>query len=154
MTDFDDIAKSIIKEIADEWQAQGHDLTGKFREGMSYKVTTTGSITKIEIFDTTDSGYGKILDSGVKAENIPFYPGSGRKSSEYINGLTRYAKLRMGASDKDAISIAFAIAHKHKKEGMPLPSTSQYSKTGRRTKFVDDAAKRFDKIIQEKIKWQ
>jgi len=149
MIDYDDIAKSIIKEIADEWVSQGHDMTGAFREGMKYTVDTTGNVTTINIIDTTDSSYGKILDDGVKAEQIKYPYARAR-----IAGLTAYAKSRMGASDKDAVSIAFAIATKHAREGMPLPSSVRFSKTGRRTKFVEDAKKRFDKIVREKTKWQ
>ena len=63
--------------------------------------------------------YMTINNSGVKAERIPYYPGSGNKTSKYIDGLMRYAKQRFGASDKESKSIAFAIASKHKKEGMP-----------------------------------
>jgi len=150
MIDFVNIGQLIIKAIADEWTAQGHDLTEKFREGM--RATVDGDDDKIiKIIDTTGSGYGKILDDGVKATQIksPFAP-------PRIKGLTEYTKLRMGASDKDAISIAYAIAYKHSKEGMPLPSSKKYSKTGQRTKFVDAAKKKIDEIVKEniKIQWQ
>jgi hypothetical protein len=32
MIDFVHIGDEIIKYIGDEWQAQGHDLTGKFKD--------------------------------------------------------------------------------------------------------------------------
>lgn len=146
MIDFENISKQIIKEIAEEWNAQGHDLNGKFRKGMRHRITQDGDITKIEIIDTTDSSYGKILDDGVAASQIkfPFAPAR-------IKGLTLYAKLRMGASDKDAVSIAYAIATKHAKEGMPLPGTRIYSKTGERTKFVEGAKARIKLILEKKL---
>ena len=153
MIDFTDIAEQIKKGIADEWQSQGHDLTGKFREGMTYQIKNTADSTFIFILDNTDSGYGKIINEGVRADQIKYPYARAR-----IRGLTMYAKLRMGASDKDAVSIAFAIATKHAKEGMPLPSSKRFSKTGNRTHFVEDAEKRFKKIIENSIakqlEWQ
>jgi hypothetical protein len=61
--------------------------------------------------------YMAINNQGVPANKIPYYPGSGRKTSKYIDGLIEYAKKRMGKSDKEAKSVAFAIASKHKKGG-------------------------------------
>jgi len=151
--DFSDIAEQIKEAIADEWQAQGHDLTGKFREGMTYQIKNTADSTFIFILDNTDSSYGKIINEGVKAEQI-LYPYARKR----IAGLTMFAKLRMGASDKDAVSIAYAIATKHAQEGMPTPASKRFSKTGNRTHFVEDANKRFRYIIQTEIakqlQWQ
>lgn len=145
MDKLDNIAQEIIQLIGDEWIKQGHDLTGAFVQGLSYEIVDN----IIYIYDTTNSGYGKILNAGVSADRIPFSPGSGAKTSKYIQGLVRYAKLRMGASDKDALSIAFAIAHKHKKEGMPTEDSTRFSKTGKRTQFVEDATTDVDKIVEK-----
>lgn len=145
MDKLDNIAQEIIQLIGDEWIKQGHDLTGAFVQGLSYEIVDN----IIYIYDTTNSGYGKILNAGVSADRIPFSPGSGAKTSKYIQGLVRYAKLRMGANDKDALSIAFAIAHKHKKEGMPTEDSARFSKTGKRTQFVEDATTEVDKIVEK-----
>ena len=66
--------------------------------------------------------YMATINTGVTASRIPYSRGSGARSSQYIQGLTNYVKRRMGKSDKEAKSIAFAIASKHKKEGMPTKS--------------------------------
>lgn len=145
MDKLDNIAQEIIQLIGDEWIKQGHDLTGAFVQGLSYEIVDN----IIYIYDTTNSGYGKILNAGVSADRIPFSPGSGAKTSKYIQGLVRYARLRMGASDKDALSIAFAIAHKHKKEGMPTEDSIRFSSTGKRTQFVEDATQEVDKIVEK-----
>lgn len=145
MDKLDNIAQEIIQLIGDEWIKQGHDLTGAFVQGLSYEIVDN----IIYIYDTTNSGYGKILNAGVSADRIPFSPGSGAKTSKYIQGLVRYARLRMGASDKDALSIAFAIAHKHKKEGMPTQESARFSSTGKRTQFVEDATQEVDKIVEK-----
>lgn len=155
MDKLDNIAQEIIQLIGDEWIKQGHDLTGAFVQGLSYEIVDN----IIYIYDTTNSGYGKILNAGVSADRIPFTTNSERsergwekslfKTSKYIQGLVRYARLRMGASDKDALSIAFAIAHKHKKEGMPTEDSNRFSKTGKRTQFVEDATTEVDKIVEK-----
>lgn len=151
MIDFDNIARRAIQAIGEEWMKQGHDLTGKFRESIAYKIRTEGGSTFIDITDGTESGYGVILNKGVPAERIPYNPGSGAGKSKYITGLANYAKLRMGASDKDAVSIAFAIATKHKREGMPTKASERFSQTGKRTRFVEDTIERIDDIVNEEI---
>jgi hypothetical protein len=151
MSIYDNIAKKCNTLIADEWTAQGHDLTGKFRSALTYVVREEDGSTKIDLIDGT-SGYGVILNKGVTADRIPFSPGSGRKTSKYIEGLARYAKLRMGASDKDAVSIAFAIAHTHKAEGMPSQGSRRYSSTGERTQFVQAVEDKFKAIIEEELR--
>lgn len=151
------IADEIKQLLIDEWVKQGHRLTGAFEAGLEYEITTQGDDSRITFYDTTERGYGKIINDGVTADRIPFYPGSGNKTSKYIQGLVNYAKLRMGASDKDAVSIAFAIAYKHKKEGMPTEASKRFSSTGKRVNFVGDATQEVDDIIEKHIQelvWQ
>ena len=156
MIDTTTIAKIMREEVIKEWQAQGHSLTGAFERGLITREERGVDSIKIQLIDTTDQGYGAIIDKGVKAENIPFTPGSRRRggTSKYIQGLIAYAKTRMGASDKDAISIAFAIAHKHAKEGMPTEKSKQFSSTGFRTQFIQAADKRIREILNKEIKQQ
>lgn len=157
-------AQRIIESIKNEWVLQGHHLTGGFEEKLSYEIVTEENKITLFIYDNTEHSHGKILNRGVPAEKIPFNPGSGKKESKYIQGLTKYAKLRMGATDKEALSIAFAIAYTHLKEGMPSQGSYKYSKTDKRTEFVDDAwikvedikqilQKEFKKLASQKI-WQ
>ena len=56
-----------------------------------------------------------------------------------FSGLIEYVKKRMGKSDKEAKGIAFAIASKHKKEGMPTIKSQKHSQTGKRTGFIEQA---------------
>ena len=109
----DDIAQMAIEAVANEWKAQGHNLTGAAIKNMETVIRMETDKIIIEGFVPD---YMAINNSGVTAPRIPYYPGSGRKESEYIKGLMKYAKQRFGASDKEAKSIAFAIASKHKKE--------------------------------------
>lgn len=132
-------AQRIIESIKNEWVLQGHHLTGGFEDKLSYEIEESGNKVMLHILDNTERVHGKILNRGVPAEKIPFTPGSGKTESKYIKGLIEYAKLRMGATDKEALSIAFAIAYTHLKEGMPSKGSKKYSKTGKRIEFVDDA---------------
>ncbi len=100
--------------------------------------------------------YMAINNQGVPANRIPYYPGSGRKESEYIKGLMKYVQQRMGKSEKESKGIAFAIASKHKKEGMPTKnSVIKHSKTGRRTGFIEIALEKnsakFIELIENAI---
>ena len=132
----DDIAQMAIDAVANEWKAQGHNLTGSAIKNMETVIRMETDKIFIEGFVPD---YMAINNKGVLATKIPYYPGSGRKESEYIKGLMKYAKLRFGASDKESKSIAFAIASKHKKEGMPTIKSQKHSKTGKRTGFIEQA---------------
>jgi len=151
----DDISTLAIEVIAMEWRAQGHELTGSAVKQMETMV-------KFEINTLVIEGlvpdYMAINNEGVPSNKIPYYPGSGRKTSKYIDGLIEYAKKRMGKSDKEAKSVAFAIASKHKKEGMPTKnSVTKHSKTGRRTGFIEIAleknSQKFIELIEASIRF-
>jgi exonuclease V gamma subunit len=96
-----------------------------------------------------------INNSGVTAARIPYTPNSGRPPSKYISGLIDYVQRRMGKSEKEAKSIAFAIASKHKKEGMPTKTSARFSKTGKRTGFIEQAldknSAKFIELIENAI---
>jgi hypothetical protein len=99
--------------------------------------------------------YMDINNSGVTAARIPYTPNSGRPPSKYISGLIDYVKRRMGKSDKEAKGIAFAIASKHKKEGMPTKGSVRFSTTGKRTGFIEQAldksSPKFIELIENAI---
>jgi hypothetical protein len=99
----DDISILAIEVIAMEWRAQGHELTGSAVKQME-------TFVKFEINTLIIEGlvpdYMAINNQGVPANKIPYYPGSGRKTSKYIDGLIEYAKKRMGKSDKEAKSVS------------------------------------------------
>ena len=132
----DDIAQMAIEAVANEWKAQGHNLTGAAIKNMETVIRMETDKIIIEGFVPE---YMAINNKGVLATKIPYYPGSGRKESEYIKGLMKYAKQRFGASEKESKSIAFAIASKHKKEGMPTIGSKRFSQTGKRTGFIEEA---------------
>lgn len=140
-----DIAKLVETRLKLEIKEQGHKLTNKLIDSVGYKIERTGGDFTI-IFDM--EFYGAILDKGVTAARIPFGgKGTGAKTSKYIQGLTRYARLRFNVNAKEAVKIAFAIAHKQKKQGMPTKVSFKFSKTGKRTGFIEDTLQDVEKDI-------
>lgn len=129
------VAEAINKKLIEYWEMQGHLMTdSKFVQELE---TVTGlDPLQIEGFSV---GYAKYINRGVSAQNIPYSRGSGAGRSKYIQGLARYVEHRMGLQGKEALSVAFAIANKHKQDGMPTPGSTQYSQTGQRTGFLDNA---------------
>jgi len=117
-----------------EWRRQGHELTGKAARSIEEQVRHTATGTRI---DFLIQDYMSNINQGIPSARIPFSPGSGAASSKYIQGLTRYAKMRFGANRKEAEKIAFAIARTHLRQGMPSAKSKRFSKTGRRTGFIE-----------------
>ena len=149
----DDISALAIQVIAMEWRAQGHELSGSAVKQMETVIREEIATIVIEGYIPD---YMAINNSGVTAARIPYTPNSGNKTSKYISGLIDYVKRRMGKSDKEAKGIAFAIASKHKLEGMPTKnSVIKHSKTGRRTGFIEIALEKsspkFIELIENAI---
>jgi hypothetical protein len=129
------IANLAIQAVAIEWKNQGHNLTGNAIQQLETRIIAGGDI----IIQGYVVDYMANLNAGVPANRIPYSPGSGARSSQYIAGLIDYVKKRMGKSDREAKSIAFAIASRHKREGMPTKSSARFSSTGKRTGFIEVA---------------
>jgi hypothetical protein len=148
----DEISVLAISVVANEWRLQGHELTGSAVKQMETMVRMEINTLIIEGFVPN---YMAINNSGVTAARIPYTPNSGRPPSKYISGLIDYVKKRMGKSDKEAKGIAFAIASKHKKEGMPTKTSARFSKTGKRTGFIEQAldknSPKFVELIENAI---
>ena len=127
----------VVDAIKKQFLLQGHKLTGTLIDSIEQQVQVRVSGARIQVLAES---YAKFVNNGVAAANIPFGGGgSGARTSKYIQGLKNFARLRFGVSDKEALSIAFAIARKHKREGMPTRSSSRFSKTGKRTEAVEEA---------------
>ena len=139
----DQVGEVVKKAVKQAFIMQGRSLTGALVNSIDYSVNATVTSAFIE-FTLLD--YGMILNYGVPANRIPFSPGSGAKSSKYIDGLKMYAKLRFNANDKEAERIAFAIARKHKKFGMPLDK-----KTGAVEQGIKESSDEVEALISEAL---
>lgn len=116
----DEILEAVIRlaldALAIHWRTQGHELTGNLIRKIEPVVRKRARSIDIEVYMPI---YGPVRNVGIRPERVPFRRGSGARRSKFIEGLKRYAMLRMGASRRDAERIAFAIATKRKKEGFP-----------------------------------
>lgn len=111
---FDFVSKALIQEL----RRQGHVLTGRLIE--SFEIETKKQTDGISL-DFLMLVYGRSLNDGIAPSRIPYSVGSGRGGkSKYIQGLIDFALKKFTADKKEATSIAFAIAAKHKKKGYPL----------------------------------
>lgn len=137
------VGEVVKKAVKQAFIMQGRSLTGALVNSIDYSVNATVTSAFVE-FTLLD--YGMILNYGVPPERIPYSPGSGAKSSKYIDGLKLYAKLRFNANDKDALGIAFAIARKHKKFGMPLDG-----KIGAVQNGINDSKDEVEELISEAL---
>ena len=137
------VGEVVKKAVKQAFIIQGRSLTGALVNSIDYSVNATVNSAFVE-FTLLD--YGMILNYGVTADRIPYSPGSGAKSSKYIDGLKLYAKLRFNANDKEAERIAFAIARKHKKFGMPLDG-----KIGAVQNGLDDSKQEVEELINEAL---
>lgn len=128
------IARTAKEAVVIEWRRQGHELTGKAANTIEYEVEQKAGATNIRFYI---QDYMANINQGIPANRIPYSPGSGAKFSKFIAGLTRYAKMRFGANQKDAEEAAHRIARSALKTGLPGPGSKRFSSTGRRTGFIE-----------------
>lgn len=142
------VDKKLKADLKTELSAQGHHLTGALEESIASNINESTDVT----LEVKAKSYIDPLNSGVPAANIPYDPliSTGAKTSKYIQGLKQFAKLRFGLDDKEALNTAFAIANKHKQEGMPTKGSYAFSNTGKRTEVIEETYHRqdYDNIIE------
>ncbi len=135
------IGEVVKKAIILNFKIQGHVMTGDLIDTINYKIQETDIGGRIDFYL---NDYGMYQNYGVTPSQIknPF-------ARPRIEGLQRFAKIKLGISnDKEALSVAFAIAKKHSVEGMPTKnSRSQGKKTG----AINDAIKDTEKEVAEMI---
>lgn len=133
------LSRYVIDRLRREWIDQGHNLSGEMVKSLEAKVSRKADGF---VFAFLGNEYGDPVNTGVPSERIPYTPGRSKGGkSQYIQGLIRYAERRMNLRGKEAVSAAFAIARKHKREGMPTRASYRYSKNGRRTGWIDQLMK-------------
>ena len=130
--------RSIVEDVQHELRMQGHYLTGNTEKSFENREERVNGVL---ILSADASAIAGILETGVPSSRIPFDSSqrTGAKTSKYIQGLKGYAMLRFGVGEAEALSIAFAIAKKHEKEGMPTEGSIKYSQTGSRINAAETA---------------
>jgi hypothetical protein len=138
-TDIERIEQVITEFLANEWEAQGHHMTGKIVKELEWKVKQ-----EVDRFILT----GMIYPYG-------FYQATGAKwpgKMPPIEALQGWVKSRMSiGDDKESRSIAFAIAKSLKKSGMPSPGSNRFSSTGKRTDWIEEGMKKGEDKIMDAI---
>ena len=118
-----ELQKYIRNQLARKWAEKGHKLTNKLINDLDVLIKKQVNFISIE---TWFYEYGEYMERGVKAKDIPYTQrprGQGTKGkSLYIEGLMNYIekKMNIAKGTQQNKSIAFIIANKHKKFGMPL----------------------------------
>ena len=137
------LAEVLKQEMRTQLKIANHIMTGALSESIESRILSTIEGRKIEIWIEQ---YGIALDQGVPPDRIPFTEPSGRGGrSKYIEGLQRFAQLKLGVSDnRESLSIAFAIARKHKKVGMPVKGPTKFIE-----KTLDATEDEIEKFVEE-----
>jgi len=129
--------KSFITEILEkEWTEQGHSMNSGKISSLEILIDESGEGAVIDVYGNKYLAY---INQGTDSSKIPFSPGSGKKTSKYIQGLQNYAKKRFGLDEKESLRAAFAIAYTQKREGMPTNNSYSFSNTGYRKDFIGQA---------------
>lgn len=127
------VRQDLKAALAAEWVLQGHRLTGEFENEIEVRTQETDKGLTIDVLMLKR---GAALELGRHRSEIQI-------TGAYIAGLIDYVKKRMRINDsKKAKSVAFAIAKTHQKEGMPSKKSRRFSKTGKRTGFVNETIRK------------
>ena len=135
------IGEVVKKAVIYNFKLRDHVMTGDLIDTINYKIQTTDIGGRVDFYL---NDYGMYQNYGVTPSQIkkPF-------ARPRIEGLQRFAKLKLGISDeKEALRVAFAIARKHKLEGMP---TNGSQAMGKKTGAINDALKDTEKEVAELI---
>lgn len=146
----EDLVEYLVEKSRDMLRAQGHKGTGRLIRSLDPKSREEPDGLVVEVFWER---YGKTIEEGLHRSRVPYSPGSGAKSSEFISGLIRFVKLkglrpRKGQTVK---GIAFAIATAGKQVGFPLPGSRKFSRTGRRTGAIGETLENEKRVIREAL---
>lgn len=124
------------RELLETWKQQGHYMDGSVVKSADFVVEQTMNKLQFLVYMFPYAAY---MEAGVPASKIPFSgTGGSGGTSKYIQALIRYAMRKMALPEKEAKSVAFAIAHKQKKEGLPTSASLRFSSSGKRTGWIQD----------------
>ncbi len=116
------LINTLIEYIDEEFILEGHPNTGTFQESLEGEIIEDGKNIIVNIYGAE---YGLYLSEGVQPDKVPYTRktrGQGKGgTSKYITGLKNWVQTKLGISDeREALSIAFAIAQRHTEEGFPI----------------------------------
>jgi len=119
-----------------ELLAQGHNASGKGIQSIEAAIASGDISDLIGVILAND--YLVPVDTGVSPARVPFGGIGGGGTSKYIQGLLNWADyIKPGLSEKEKKSFVFAVAHTHKKEGIPSNGAYSFTSNGRRTGWIE-----------------
>ena len=144
-----DIMQLIQEAMRDQIDAQGHRLSGKLSDSITFSVSENESEVTGQMFI---EDYGVYVEVGVSADRVPYGKGGGKPggTSKYIQGLINFWEQK-GLSGREAVGAAFATAKVLAREGMPSRASYAYSQSGKRTGFIKEAVNDKMQEIQDKL---
>jgi hypothetical protein len=143
------VGRFFLDALRAELINQGHEVTGRLIRELRYKIEKSANEVTLNIYMDK---YGIYVNNGVLGAKIPYNRGSGAKKSMYIDALIGWIEQKgLESGDRDIKNFAFAIANKHKKEGMPTGSSSRFSRNGRRTGFIDSVIRENNQEVETLI---
>lgn len=124
----------LVDELQNELMQQGHKATGALIQSIEYEIEIFNNELSLAI---SYLEYGLIMENGVSPQRIPFGGGAkGGDTSKYISSLMDWIRQKgLEREEKSIKSFAFAIAQKHRKEGLPTQGSYKFAKNGRRLGF-------------------
>lgn len=145
----------LIDLILEEFNSQGHKLTGTFAKSLEGREIVAGPSTSVQILHVA---YGRFVEKGVRPNRIPYTRRRGggtgsTNTSKYIEGLKMFVRLRGLTSglESEVTSVAFAIANTQKREGMPTKASRAFSRSSRRTGFIEYSTTQGSAQIDEAV---
>lgn len=148
-TVLDQLEKDLKRELLRTWREQGHHMTGAVVEQAEFVAQETANKLSFLVYMFPYGGY---METGVAASSIPFSKPTGRGgTSKYIQALISYAQKKMNLPAEKAKGVAFAIATKHKQEGMPTSASRRFSSTGSRTGWITETMERNRSLIEARM---
>jgi len=137
----------LVEALKNELHAQGHVNTGALANSIEGQIKQVADVIVLTVWM---NDYWINVNRGVGADKIPYSPGSGAGSSNYIQGLIDFF-MSKGLQFDEARGAAFATANAHKREGMPTKGSYRFSDNGRRLGFVDhtiaEEQQRIDELL-------
>lgn len=142
-------AEKVRHDLKIELIGQGHVLTGDLLRSITVSKTSTTDEAEANILM---NDYFNVVNTGVRANRIPYRGRGNGGKSKYIQGLIRFWKIKKGLGEKEATRAAFALANKHKKEGMFTANSRKFAAFKRRFKFFNrttDDNKDINKVVDK-----
>lgn len=144
--------EDIVIEAQAEVRAQGHVASGRGVKSIEKIINRKG--TALEGIILAEEYMVGPVNEGVSASRVPYSPGSGRRTSRYIQALIDWIQkyIRPSFSDSEAKSFAFAIAKTAKKEGHPTRGSFSFSQNGRRTGWIENGIIRKADDLEKRLR--